>query len=155
MVGLPGSGKTTYARVKLSRHAYISVDNVRDLRSWRRRRRILIARYDEERPVRLGRMSGNKKAECMMVGDALAAGRSVVVDDTNLTRAVRRVYVALARMHGAHIRAVFFADFEGARARNAMRAGNDRVPDDAVDRMRDLLEPPAKSEGFDKVDVME
>lgn len=152
LVGIPGAGKSTYARAGLPHHAYVSMDDVRDRKSWIRRRRLLIARFDAERPVRLGGLSGNKKAECVMVDDALAAGRSVVVDDTNLTRAVRRPYVALARTHGARIRAVFFCDFEGARARNAARqAGDGRVPEGAVAEMWDLLKPPAAGEGFDEV----
>lgn len=152
LVGMPGAGKTTYARSEFPGHAYVSIDHERDRRSWTRRRRLLIARYDAELPVRLGGLSGNKKAECVMVGDALAAGRSVVVDDTNLTRAVRRPYVALARTHGARIRAVFFADHEGARSRNAARPdGDGRVPEGAVAEMLDTLEPPASDEGFAEI----
>lgn len=79
-------------------------------------------RYDVERPVRLARMSGNKKAECVLVDDTLAADRSIVVDDTNLTRKIRRPYVTLARKRGVWVRVVFFNNFEAARARNAKRA---------------------------------
>ena len=152
LVGIPGSGKTTYVRARLPGHAYVSMDDVRDSASWPSKRRDLITRYDAERPVRLARMSGNKKAECILVDDALAAGRSIVVDDTNLTRKIRRPYVALARKHGARIRVVFFNDFEGARARNAKRAwSGGRVPDDAVARMQESVEPPTRAEGFDEV----
>ena len=85
MVGIPGSGKTTHARARLPGHVYVSMDAVKaNESSWIPERRALIMRYDAERPVRLARMSGNKKAECVLVDDALAAGCSVIVDDTNL-----------------------------------------------------------------------
>ena len=157
MVGIPGSGKTVYARANLSGHTYVSMDTARaNKSSWIPKRRALIMRYDAERPVHLARMSGNKKAECVLVDDALAAGRSVVVDDTNLTRKIRRPYVVLARKHGARIRAVFFDDFEGARARNAKRTwSGGRVPDDAVVKMQESLEPPARTEGLDEVCLVE
>ncbi len=156
MVGIPGSGKTVYARAKLPGHTYVSMDAVRNSMSWGPKRRALIMRYDAERPVRLARMSGNKKAECVLVDDALAAGRSVVVDDTNLTRKIRRPYVALARKHGIRARAAFFNDFDGASARNAKRAWDGgRVPDDAVVKMQESLEPPTRNEGFDEVSLVE
>ena len=154
MVGLPGAGKTTRSRAELPGHLVVSLDAVRTDISWPSKRRQLIDRFGAERPVRAAGLSGNKKAECVMVDDALAAGRNVVVDDTNLTRSVRRPYVALARRHGAAIRAVYFDDFAGARERNAKRPWKDRVPDDAVDRMLEGLEPPSTSEGFDAVCVV-
>lgn len=153
MVGLPGAGKTTYSGGKLHEYVHVSTDIYRTDWSWPSRRRNLINRFDVERPVRLANISGNKKAECVLVGDAPAAGRSVVVDDTNLTRVIRRPYVA--RTHGARIRAVFFNDHECARARNAKRARSDgRVPDDVVAKMLESPEPPANAEGFDKVSVV-
>ena len=156
MLGIPGSGRTTYARAKLRGHTYVSIDAVRNNMSWRPKRRALIMRYDAERPVHLDRMSGNKKAECVLVDDALAAGRNVVVDDTNLTRKIRRPYVVLARKHGIRVRVVFFNDFEVARTRNAKRTWDEgRVPDDAVVRMQESLEPPTKAERFDEVRLVE
>lgn len=155
MVGIAGSGKTTYARGALPDHTHMSMDIYRDDTSWPAKRRSLIGRYDRERPIGSTPISSNtKKAECVLVDDALAAGRSVVVDDTNLTREIRRPYVLLARKHGAAIRAVFFSNTRVARHRNSKRVGKDRVPEDAVTGQLAKMERPAKEEGLDSVLVM-
>ena len=110
MGGLPGAGKTTYTKAKLPGYVHMSTDVYREDGSWPAKRWQLIGRFDAERPVRQTGMSGNKKAECVLVADALAAGRSVVVDDTNLTRVVRHPYIILAHTQGVRIRAVYFND---------------------------------------------
>ncbi len=152
MVGIAGSGKTTYARGALPGHVHVSMDGHRDDASWPAKRRSLIDRFGEERPLELaGLGSRNKEAECVLVDDALRAGWSVVVDDTNLTREIRRPYVLLARKHGAAVRAVFFSNTRAARHRNSRRAGRDRVPEDAVTGQLAKMERPSKEEGFDDV----
>ena len=153
MVGISGSGKTTYSRRRFSRYVHISMDTYQKDGSWPDKRARLIRRCDRERPAGTIRItSGNKKAECVLADDALGRGKSVVVDDTNLTRAIRRPYLALARKHGAGIRAVFFGDFERAHVQNAGRAKDaDRVDESVLHRQLDELERPSKGEGFDDV----
>ena len=153
MVGIAGSGKTTYSRRRFSRYVHISMDTYHKDKSWPTKRARLIRRCDRERPAGMVRItSGNKKAECILADDALGRGKSVVVDDTNLTRAIRRPYLMLARKHGAIIRAVFFGDFERARVQNAGRAEDeDRVDEGILDRQLGELERPSRTEGFDDV----
>lgn len=155
MVGIAGSGKTTYARGKFPRHIHVSMDRYKKEESWNGTRRVLMDRFDRELPIgSIGITSGNKKAECVLADDALGNGRSVVVDDTNLTKAIRRPYVALARKHGAHVRVVFFGDFERALAQNAGRTGSEgRVDGSVLERQFDELERPSKGEGFDSVEL--
>ena len=87
MVGIAGSGKTTHAGRKFPGYVRISMDEYRKDGSWPGKRRELIGRFHGELPVGSIRLtSGNKKAECVLADDALRTGRSVVVDDTNLTR---------------------------------------------------------------------
>ena len=153
MVGIAGSGKSTYSSRWFSRYVHISMDTYHKDASWPVKRARLIRRCDRERPAGTIRISsGNKKAECVLADDALSRGKNVVVDDTNLTRAIRRPYLALARKHGASIRAVFFSDFERARAQNAGRTDDeDRVDESALSRQLDELERPSKGEGFDDI----
>ncbi len=153
MVGIAGSGKTTYATDMFPGHVQVSMDRYRKDKSWAVKRRGLIHRYDCERP--LGSIlidSGNKKAECVLVNDALKEGRDVIVDDTNLTKKIRRPYVILAQKHRAVIRVVYFRNIRQAYARNARRVkGEDVVPKKAIDKQRDELEPPSENEGFDTI----
>lgn len=152
MAGIAGSGKTTYAAKAFPGHIHVSLDiNQERLPSAERIR--LVERYDRERPLGSVQLSNNRKAECVQMDDALREGRGVVVDNTNLTKRIRRPYVALARKHKAtRVRAVFFNDFELACARNASHPrGRKRVPGNVVIEQDGTMEPPTKSEGFDSV----
>ena len=104
MVGIAGSGKTTLARSKYAGHAHVSLDVIKKNRHQKHE---LIREYGSRRFAG-GRLSGNRKAEYVLIEDALAAGKNVVVDDTNLTAEIRAVHVEHARMHGAEVRAVYF-----------------------------------------------
>jgi predicted kinase len=83
MVGLQGCGKSTWVAGHLAgTHVVVSKDR------WPN------ARHREQRQRRL-------------VSDLLAAGHSVVVDNTNPSPQDRAPLVAIARAHGAAVRAVF------------------------------------------------
>ncbi|MCA0145136.1 ATP-binding protein [Blastococcus sp. LR1] len=83
MVGLQGAGKSTWVAAHLARtHVVVSKDH------WPR------ARKREARQQRV-------------VAELLAAGHSVVVDNTNPSPAERAPLVALARQAGVPVRAVW------------------------------------------------
>ena len=128
LVGLPASGKSTFYRERLSAtHDHVSKDLMRHNRRPQRRQEHLIA-------------------------EALAAGRSVCVDNTNPTVEVRAPLIALARAHGAQVVAYFFpADARDALRRNRGREGRERVPDVAIFTTRKQLQPPSYDEGFDRL----
>ncbi len=170
MVGVPGSGKTTYVRKELSGHAHISLDiNNKTLK--RGDRTTLLERYQQEEPLNLGQQpygmppnpagreyrgslsreqgSRNRKREYMQMADALGAGRDVVIDDTNLTSTIRWPYILMARQYGATVTAVYFTDVALALERNRARTGSDRVPDHILRRQCGMLEMPRMEEGFD------
>lgn len=86
--------------------------------------------------------------------EALAAGASVVVDNTNPTRADRAELVSQARGRGAAV-VCYFVDSSLAEClrRNALREGPGKVPEVAIFRTRSLLEPPSLDEGFDALYV--
>lgn len=127
LVGLQGSGKTTFYRERFAAtHAHVSKDNFRSNPKPARRQRRLIA-------------------------EALAAGRSVVVDNTNPTTSDRAELVEIARAAGAAVVCYFFPpDVEASLRRNALREGRARVPDHAVRITAARLEPPP-AEGFDRL----
>lgn len=156
MIGIPGSGKTTYVRETLPKHSHISLDINRKSIS-PIERHILLERYDNEKTLHRSKLSNSRKCEYVQIHDALTAGRDVVVDNTNTTRKIRRPYVKLARMHGADIRAVFFYNIKQAYIRNAQREkkpNEERLPDKVLDEKRSELEIPHRNEGFGSIKII-
>ena len=126
LIGLQGSGKTTFYRTHLAAtHEHVSKDVLRNNKKPSRR-------------------------QAQLIDDALRAGRSVVVDNTNPTVADRAPLIALGRAHGAGISGYYFApSVRGSLERNREREGRARVPDVAIYATRKKLAPPSYAEGFD------
>jgi len=131
LVGLPGSGKSTFYRERLAAtHELVSKDAMRHNRQPQRRQEQLIEA-------------------------ALAAGRSVVIDNTNPRLADRAPLIAAARRHGAQVTGYFFApEAADALRRNRGREGRERVPAVAIFATRKRLEMPTLDEGFDRLYVV-
>ena len=93
-----------------------------------------------------------QRRQDQLLEQSLTAGRSVVVDNTNPSRAVRAPLIATAKRHGAEVVGYFLpVDARDALRRNRAREGRDRVPDVAVFTTRKRLEPPSYDEGFDRL----
>ena len=130
-VGLQGAGKSTYYHTHLAAtHVHVSKDLMKNTR---------------DRDAKQQRM----------IEEALAASRSVVVDNTNPTPAVRAPLIELGRRYGARVVAYFFeVAVRDAVARNRLREGKARVPDVAIFVTAKKLVPPTFPEGFDEVRVI-
>jgi predicted kinase len=128
LIGLQGSGKSTFYRTYYTAsHVCVSKDLFRNNRRPQRRQMYLIE-------------------------EALKAGRSIVVDNTNPTEADRALIIELARRYQA---VVIGFSFESRLAdcleRNARRMGRERVPDKALDITSRRLRAPTLGEGFDRL----
>jgi predicted kinase len=130
-VGLQAAGKSTYYRTHFAAtHVHVSKDLMKNAR---------------DREVR----------QQQMIREALAAGRSVVVDNTNPTPAARVPLIAIGRRLGARVVAVFFQSVvKDAVARNRLREGKERVPDVALYVTARKLVAPTLDEGFDEVRII-
>lgn len=127
MIGLQASGKTTFCRQVLTGHVRVSKSAFRK------------ARHRQRRQLRL-------------VGEALAAGRDVVVDNTNPSPAEWQPLIRAAREHGAAVVGYWFPpDVAGSAARNAARQGRERVPDVGLYATLARLRRPAPADGFDRL----
>jgi predicted kinase len=130
-VGLQAAGKSSWYFSNLAAtHVHVSKDLMKNARNRDARQR-------------------------QMIEEALAAGRSVAVDNTNPTPAVRAPLIEIGRRHGARVIACFFeAVVKDAVARNRLREGKARVPDVAIYVTSKKLVPPTFEEGFDEVRVI-
>ena len=130
-VGLQAAGKSTYYHAHLAAtHVHVSKDLMKNARD-------------------------RDATQQRMIDEALAAGRSVAVDNTNPTPAVRAPLIEQGRRHRARVVAVFFETaVKDAVVRNRKREGKARVPDVALFVTAKKLVPPTVAEGFDEVRVI-
>ncbi|MEV8553879.1 ATP-binding protein [Streptomyces glaucescens] len=129
LVGLQASGKSTFCRQWLT-GSYELVSKDLFPRS---------ARHRQRRQMRL-------------VAEALAAGRSVAVDNTNPSPQEWTPLDAAGHAHGATVTAYWFPpDLAGSLARNALREGRARIPDVGIRATAKRLRRPSRADGFDTV----
>lgn len=131
LVGLQASGKTTFFRQRLAgTHVHVSKD---DLRNARRR---------QARQLRL-------------IEEALEAGDSVAVDNTNPSSEEWAPLIAVARRHRARVTGYWFPpDVAGSLERNASRPAENQVPPVGFYATLKRLRRPRPSDGFDELRVV-
>jgi len=124
LIGLQGSGKTTYFKDHFAAtHQHVS----RDI---------------QQTPLR----------ETAFIRECLRLGRSFVVDDTNATRIVRAPYIQQAKTAGFRVLAYFFdTPVRTAIGRNNHRTDKKPIPVPAILRAAKHLEPPSLEEGIDEI----
>jgi len=138
LVGLPGSGKSTY--VQRVEGEALSSDAIRKL----------LAGDETDQTIHVQVFQTLRH----LLEQRLAIGRHVTyIDATNLTPEERRPYIEIGRANGCEMDAVFFdVPLEVCRDRNARRSRV--VPEEALEKMAAKLVPPAREEGFDNVVVI-
>ena len=141
-VGLPGSGKSTYAKnfIKDKNIEYLSSDELR-----------AVYGKDETDQSVTSIVFGHIKRK---VDEFLKDGKNVLVDATSVNRRERSDYINTAKKYGAKVIAlVFKMDRQGLIDRNKKRGeqGGRVVPDWVIDKMLSKYEEPSTSEGIDEV----
>jgi len=119
MIGVALSGKTTYVK----------------------------ANFDHEE-IRLYYFDNNRKKEMNYIEQCLKQGKSIVVDDTNLTKDIRKMHIDMAKKYNAKMIGVFMNTSIGLLHQRRMRR-NEQFPLVAINRQLKEIETPTKDEGFD------
>lgn len=127
IVGLPGSGKSTWARTFFDPWSIVSTDEIRK-QKWPHED------YRDER----NEETFAEFYRC--VGNMLEEGKLVVADTTGLTQGFRWKLHDIADYYDAETHLIFFNNPDQALGRNASRKGNERVPPEAMRRMLDLFQ---------------
>ncbi|NQV39837.1 MAG: ATP-binding protein [Nitrosopumilus sp.] len=123
MIGVALSGKTTYIK----------------------------ANFDHER-VALSFFDNNRKKELAHIEDCLKVGKSVVIDDTNLTIAIRKQHIDLAKKYNAKVRGVLMNTSRGLLEKR-QKSRRDPFPLAVIYKQIKQLETPVSEEGFDELIV--
>lgn len=123
MIGIPGSGKSTFGSEKFPGWRVISLD-------------ILRTRHRED----------------LLLADTTANRLPCVIDNTNVSRAERAKFIAAGRKAGYRIVGYYMrSNIDECLKRNAMRSGKARIPDAGVRGRAAQLERPECGEGFDEL----
>jgi len=123
MIGVALSGKTTYIK----------------------------ANFDHER-VALSFFDNNRKKELEYVKECLKAGKSVVIDDTNLTISIRKQHIDLAKKYNAKVRGILMNTSRGLLEKR-QKSRHDTIPMTVIYKKLKQLETPVIDEGFDELIV--
>jgi predicted kinase len=138
LVGLPGSGKSTYL-VRAGAEG-LSSDRIRGM----------LADDETDQSIHEPVFQTLR----YLLRRRLALGRPVTyIDATNLTPQERSPYIGIGRSYGCSVEAVFFdVPLSICMQRNAQR--HRVVPEDAMRKMAAKLEPPTLGEGFARIDIV-
>jgi predicted kinase len=123
MIGVALSGKTTYVKTN----------------------------FDHEE-IRLYYFDNNRKKEMDYIEQCLKQGKSIVVDDTNLTKDIRKMHIEMAKKYSAKMVGVFMNTTIGLLHQRRMRR-NEQFLLVAINRQLKDFETPTNDEGFETLVV--
>jgi bifunctional polynucleotide phosphatase/kinase len=109
------------------------------------------ANFDHER-VALSFFDNDRKKELEYIEKCLSEGKSVVVDDTNLTEDIRKHHIDLAKKHNAKVRGIFM-NTSRVLLEKRQRGRRDPFPLPVIYKQIKQLETPVIEEGFDELIV--
>ena len=151
MVGIPGSGKTTLTRIAFPNHMHVSLDKIKKIPFIKKNS--ILKRYTENNKTLLSqRLSIGRKIEHILMDKALRDGKNIVIDDTNVTREIRKRHVNLAHKYNAKVNVVFFQNIQRAYEQNNNR--RKLLEKKVLDAFHNKLEYPHEEEGFEFIQTI-
>lgn len=145
LIGAPGSGKSTWGMDFVAKNPDV-------VRLCPDEFRAKFGTGEDDQSVSAQAFSATRYG----MEEALRAGKSVVIDATNMYRKTRKDFLKIAKAYNATTVAVVFeATKETLLERNAKRgaAGGRNVPEDVIDRMLGRYERPNELE-FDRLNFV-
>lgn len=142
LIGLPGSGKSTFARNLVKSQDWVHLSSDAIARSY----------------SACGESIDYQKVFAEMyrqTAAALSSGKNVIYDATNLTAKRRKSFLNRIKPHQAEAEAlVFLTPYSILKERNQKRLDSERVPEFVLERYIRSFQFPKLDEPFDKVTVI-
>lgn len=135
IIGIPGSGKTTFCKRFFKNVVYLSSDDMR------------IAMFGFEDQTHNGDVFSRMKAETL---EALKNGRDVVYDATNLSEKRRKDIINASKKYGKVNAYILCTPISSLLERNMTR-GERTLPWDKLEQMIKTIQCPMYYEGFDNI----
>lgn len=138
MIGIPGSGKTKYAKINLLNEntVYLSSDDIR------------VDMFGFEDQTHNAEVFERMKRETLT---ALQNGFDVVYDATNLNKKRRSNIINQAKIYGAEVNAYLCCTPINIILERNLTRQERRIPWDKLIQMIQSIEPPMYYEGFDNI----
>ncbi len=92
----------------------------------------------------------NRKKELEYIEECLKEGKGVVIDDTNITRDIRKLHIDLAKKYNAKITGIFMNTSMGLIQQRRLKRRKE-FPMVVINKQIKYFETPTKDEGFDKL----
>lgn len=142
MVGVSGSGKSTYSNGLVEKLNAIKVETDKI------RHELTGSESDQSKNSKVFYLANQR------IRKHLSEGKNVIFDATNLSVKDRKDYVRISKEYGAKLHAyVIKPDISVSKSRNFSR--DRKVPEDVIDRQFSKFVLPSKEEGFDFIQVIE
>lgn len=123
MMGIQGSGKSTFCKKHLSEYERISLDDLH-----------------------------TRNKEKLAMDSAFKQGSDIVIDNTNPTIEDRKRYMERASAHNYKVIGYFMqSQIQDCIERNSIRTGKARIPNAAIAATSNKLQMPSKAEGFQEL----
>lgn len=149
LVGVPGSGKSTWSRNFINntdkQYVVVSSDAVLDKIATEKG-----LTYSEVFKDYIGMATGQSKRD---FADAIAGNKNVIIDQTNVSKKKRKSLLAQIPKHYKKVAVVFNTDDKEVERRlktREMETGK-HIPDHVMKDMYGRWETPTKDEGFDVI----
>jgi predicted kinase len=143
LIGIPTSGKSTFSKnPKYSKYVRVSSDDILQ--------EIAKERQQSYNTVFKGNIRFAQIAMMKVLRKAIEENKSILWDQTNLTKKQRREKLKHIPAHYKKTAVYFIIPLETALKRNTERPGK-VIPPEILERMVKEYELPTSEEGFDKV----